>query len=325
LYYDEEMKNRRNLERGEIGEGIVFLLGLMLVIFVFVLPKRGAGLPTNIQAGQKTAEAAWGVSPSISESSGSTSGSNSYNIQIGSGNASREIQNYLEYITLDNRSRNTVTLSGFTLKNAKENRAYAVGGNEVHYASDMVIIPQGALFVAPKGPSPLGDIVLKSGDIAIITSGSVGNQTPYKIVSFKENKCSGYLEASDDYAFTPALDNSCPLPSQEPGFQNLDRTCKDFLNGFSSCHIPTYNGRSTNNEPCNGCVDGKVGLSTSCIAFIQSHMNYNSCIVNHKNDADFNSNTWRVFLGSGGELWADQDETISLFDRAGSLVNSISY
>ena len=319
------MKNTtHNLERGEIGEGIVFLLGLMLVIFVFVLPRRGAQLPTNIQAGKRTAEAAWGTPGSISGSS-STSASGDYNIQINSGNASNEIQNYLEYITLDNRGRNPVSISGFTLKNAKENRAYAVGGNEVHYASDMVTIPQGALYIAPKGASTLQDIVLKSGETAVVTSGSFGNQSPYKIVSFKENKCSGYLEESDDYAFTPSLDYSCSLPSQEPGFQNLDRTCKDFLNGFSTCHIPTYDGRSTSGEPCNGCVDKKAGLSTSCVAFIKSHMNYASCIANHSNDEDFNSNTWRVFLGSRGELWADKDETISLFDKAGSLVNSISY
>ena len=324
------MKNKRNLERGEIGEGIVFLLGLMLVIFVFVLPKRGAQLPTNIQAGQKSAEVAWGNTGSISGSKGSSgssgsSGSTDYNLQLNSGNARSEIQNYLEYITLDNRGRNPVSISGFTLKNAKENRAYAVGGNEVHYASDLVTIPRGALYIAPKGGSQLRDIVLGSGERAIVTSGSNGNKTPYTIVSFKENKCSGYLEASGDYTFTPSLDNSCPVPSQESGFQNLDRSCKDFLNGFSTCHIPTYNGRSANNEPCNGCVDLKSGLSNSCIAFIQSHTNYNSCILNHKDDADFNSNTWRVFLGSRGELWADKDETISLFDKAGVLINSISY
>lgn len=311
--------------RGEVGEGVLILAALILVVFVFILPKKDTS-KTSITSTSKNPGSAWGTSTTNGSKNINSSSENTPNeIKIGTGNASSEIQTYLEYITLDYRGTNITNITGFKLMNAKDKRLYIVGGNDVHYEADSVFIPKGALYINPNGPSILQNILLSNNDRAIVTTGRISNQIPYIITSFKENLCSGYLESKGDYSFKPSLQNNCPRPSDELGFNNLDSGCQDFLNRFSSCHIPTYNEKNSNGETCNGCVDGNGGLALSCVAFIKAHFEYSSCIAVHKNDPQFSSNTWRIFLGSSHELWADRNETISLYDTLGKIISKESY
>jgi len=93
---------------------------------------------------------------------------------------------------------------------------------------------------------------------------------------------------------------------------------------MTPCRTPEFNTRDREEDICYNCVDGKL-LSSSCVAFIKSHFNYGSCIANHASNPNFSGRTWRIFLGKGWEMWAEDYETIELFDQLGRLVDSRSY
>ena len=179
------------------------------------------------------------------------------------------------------------------------------------------------MYISPSGINSVRSIVLENGDRAIVTSGSSPSSTKYRMASFKENVCSVYLASDGDMTFNPPLSQSCPRPSQEAGVENLDRECRSFIEGMSSCHTPEYDSR-VDREILRGSVDGKV-LSSSCASFIKSHYSYSSCIANHAGDKDFNLPMWRIYLGRQWEMWDSEHEVISLLDQTGQLVDYRSY
>ncbi|MDO8471243.1 MAG: lamin tail domain-containing protein [bacterium] len=246
------------------------------------------------------------------------------NISLGRGNASYIYQPYEEYITIYNRGREPVDITNWQLKNAKDKRAYDLGGSLKYFPADTAKIGQAAPFISPMGTNIFQNVILQDGETAIITTGSVGSQVPYKIVSFKENICSGFLEDLPEYTFTPPLTRNCPGPRDEPGVSALDTECRKFIERMTPCRTPEFNTRDREGDICSNCVDGKL-LSGSCVAFIKSHFNYGSCIANHANNSNFFGRTWRIFLGRGWEMWAEDYETIELFDQFGRLVDSRSY
>ncbi len=168
----------------------------------------------------------------------SSSPTSSYtsSIYINNGNASYAYQPYEEYITLGNRGKESIDITGWQIKNGKSSRAYDTGGTIRYLPSDTATIPRGAQFISPTGNNVLQNIVLKPGETAIITTGTATPQSPYRIVSFKENICTGYIENLPDYAFTPALSRNCPRPQNEPGLENLDTTCHLFHHNRSCCY-----------------------------------------------------------------------------------------
>lgn len=246
------------------------------------------------------------------------------NISLGTGNASYSYQPYEEYITIDNRGRESVDITGWQLRNGKDKRAYDIGGSLKYFPADTAFIGQAATFVSSSGLNKFQNVVLKESETAIITTGSVGSQVPYKIVSFKENICSGFLEDLPEYTFTPPLERNCPRPADEPGVNALDTECRKFIERMASCRTPEFNTRDREGEICYNCVDGRL-LSSSCVAFIKNHFNYGSCIANHANNLNFSGRTWRIFLGRGWEMWAEDYETIMLFDQLERLVDERSY
>lgn len=249
----------------------------------------------------------------------------SSSISIGSGNASYAYQPYEEYITIDNRSRNDINITGWTLANNKSARTYDQGGQLQRFSSDTVRIPTASLYIPTSGIGPIRDVVLASGDKAIITTGAMGQRAPYAITSFKENICSGYLDASDDYTFTPALSRNCPRPINELGVGNLDVKCQDFIKSrIQSCQTPELDRATESNDYCSNCID-RVQLSSSCVAFIKEHYSYQGCIAYHSGDENFYGNTWRIFLDHDWELWANDHDVIKLLDASGNLVDYRSY
>ena len=303
------------MEKGSSNaEGLIILV--ILVVIVLIMPK-GPSTPTTNTSQSNTPNSSVGkvASPSSSYTK---------DISISTGNAAYAYQSYEEYVTIYNRGRDPVDITGWQLKNAKDKRAYSLGGDLRYFPSDIAFVPQAILFISPLGNNLLQNVVLKSGETAIITTGSITVQSPYKIISFKENICSGYLENLPEYSFTPPLSRSCPRPADEIGVEGLDTECRNFVKRMSSCHTPKFETRDREGDICHNCVDGKL-LSSSCVAFIKNHFNYNSCIANHRDDSKFSGKTWRIFLGKGWEMWAKQYETIELFDLLGRLVTSRSY
>lgn len=169
------------------------------------------------------------------------------------------------------------------------------------------LFPQG-VEIARSGrvhtPTPL---ILNPGDKVIVTTG----RSPVG-VSFRENTCTGYLEEHQD--FHPPLSQKCPTPSEE--FSRYYRegdsngTCATYINSIPYCATKTS-------------LYGTI--SSSCENFVEDHLNYNSCVDAHKNDADFKTNTWRVFLEKRSELWRASRETITLLDANNKVIDSIMY
>ncbi len=246
-------------------------------------------------------------------------------ISIDEGNASYAYQPHQEYITLYNEGEGPINITGWKLRNGKDKRSYEVYGKLQRFSADIALIPQGSLILMPSGESAKKDIVLAPGEKAVITTGKPGASSPYAITSFKENTCTGYLENLEDYAFRPALQNNCPRPREEPGLLNMDAKCRKFVEKLSSCRTPEFDRLDEEGYPCETCVDGE-NLSSSCAKYVKEHFSYKGCLAHHAGDQNFSSGrTWRIFLGRSWEMWAEDYESIELFDRFDNLISSESY
>lgn len=315
------------MQKGSMFNDVMFFIGFIIILVFFVLPQNGVLGPSNTFFG--TARDAAGihwrpVTNAPSSASGATSGY-SRSISIGQGNASYTVEAAQEYITIDNQGSDPINISGWSLVNGRGNRSYEMSGNQVTYDSDRATIPKAVGFIS-SGYSPLQNVILAPGETAIVTTGSIGVRTPYSIVSFKENMCSGYIEDLPQYDFTPSLNASCAPIQNEPGYQNLDAACRNFVSGIASCRAPKIGETDRyTGVTCDNCVNGRPAPSDSCLAYIKAHFTYEGCIENHRNDKDFYSRTWRIYLGRQWEMWGKEAETISLFDQFGKLVASRSY
>ncbi|MBX4198884.1 lamin tail domain-containing protein [Candidatus Parcubacteria bacterium] len=326
----------KKLTGGNFVEWLLILVAISVVIFVLVVPgvfrgslfgfspftnssSTSAVGPTVSGTGAKQASGTKATTGTKLSGVKTTSTVVASSLSLGTGNAAYTYQPSEEYITIQNGGGSSVDLTGYKLENGKSSRAYAVGNNEVYYPSDSALIPQGAYIVAASGQSPLSDIVLKPGETAVVMSGSPGNISPYQLVSFKENKCTGYF--AESYRFPSGLARSCPAPSKESGVQGLDIACQDYLAGMRSCHKPVFK----DDAKLGPTVDDSAGLSGACIAFIKARMNYPACLDYHAGDNNFQGSTWYVYLSKPWEMWATSHEIISLYDREGRLVAKTSY
>jgi hypothetical protein len=321
----------QNREKGSVGEGALVLTALVVIIVFFILPRRGVVGPMRSFNNVTNPVTYTDYAKSRAESQGTsqiiTNSAYSGSVSVGQGNASYSTDPLDEYITIDNQSQNPINLTGWKLVNNKANRTYYAGNQAQKYPSDEVLIPQGAGYIDPRGGfSILQNIILKPGETAIVTTGGTGMQAPYKITSFKENKCSGYIASLPQYDFTPSLNSSCVAPTQESGVSNLDAACKTFISGLSSCRVPTYGKTDRYSEDsCDNCVNGRPAPSSACLAFIKEHYSYEGCLRYHKDDSDFYGRTWRIFLGKPWEMWGKDDEIISLYDQFGKLAAYRAY
>ncbi len=315
-------------------DGIVFLAFLIFILlagyrnsgsggklFSVPQPANGNGAGTTISSrsdSNRTTSGGVLVSPTI-QAAGYP------DISISRGNAGREIQSYREYITISNWGKAPVDITSWTLRNGKDKRTYSIGDQLQRFSADIAQIPKAAPLLLPSGGSPLQNVVLKSGERAIITTGRVTVNSPYPITSFKENMCTGYLERLDDYNFEPALQTSCPDPEDEPGIERLDTQCRAFVESLSRCTTPKFERKDREGNACENCIENKI-LSSSCAAYVREHFSYKGCIAYHAGGPNFSSGkTWRVFLGRGWEMWGKNYETIELFDQYGNLAAFSNY
>jgi hypothetical protein len=314
------------------------LAGILIIIFIIIVvittPRDGES-GWNWTPGSTITSGNYGFSDSPSGSGSSAQGtisgqtitsnvSGADSIHIGSGNAAYSYQSYEEYITIDNNGRSPVNITGWQLKNGKDQRPYLVGSSLQRFSADIALIPQATSLLMPYGNSVLQDVVLERNERAIVTTGSVGSRSPYSITSFKENSCTGYIEDLPDYSFNPPLNRNCPRPFDEPGIENLDIECRKAIQNISPCETPVYGGKDQSGENCPDCLDGKI-LGSACNAFIKERFSYQGCLINHSRDEGFAGRTWRIFLGRGWEMWAKEYESIELFDRFGQLVTFQNY
>ncbi|PIP73473.1 MAG: hypothetical protein COW88_01970 [Candidatus Lloydbacteria bacterium CG22_combo_CG10-13_8_21_14_all_47_15] len=130
-------------------------------------------------------------------------------------------------------------------------------------------------------------------------------------MSFRVNRCSGYLEQFRD--FTPALPQSCPSPLEgvDRAAANISAECAQFISRIPRCTIVT--------------AELPDELTPSCKEFILGKIGHNSCAAAHQNDANFYTGEWRIFLGIDRNLWGDEGDIIQLIDRNGSTIDSVIY
>ena len=171
-----------------------------------------------------------------------------------------------------------------------------------------VTIPQGTYLYFQKTKNSEEDIYVVPGDTIYLITGT----SPLG-VSFKNDKCSGYL--SQFQTFTPYLYTSCPTPQNEnlSSIQKIavNDACFDYLQAYPSCHI------ETGNLPNN--------FSYECRHFIENTLNYPSCINLHKGDKDFYGHEWRIYLKRNTPIWKNTRENIVLYDKVGKVVSTLTY
>ncbi len=171
-----------------------------------------------------------------------------------------------------------------------------------------VVIPKGTEVPTSGVVNAAQDIVLTPGERAIIVSG----QSPIG-ASFRENKCIGYF--STFQTFTPSLPQNCPTPASElvtdygTGYIR-DAVCIDYVDKLSRCQV---------------VLSPPPTISGVCQSFLIKYLNYNGCVEAHRSDSDFESATWRVYLGRSNSMWRTKHELVKLLDTQGNTVDAFSY
>lgn len=171
-----------------------------------------------------------------------------------------------------------------------------------------ISLPGAAAPFAQGLPNTLGSVLLSPGGIAIVTSGP----SPVGI-SFRENACTGYLQQFQQ--FSPPLAEYCPTPSSliPMNQQNLTRygaECFDALQDVRSCRFPQELPHT---------------LTETCRAALADTLSYNGCVRTQSTRADFQSDVWRLYIGTAGELWRPSHDVIRLLDAQGRTVDVFTY
>ena len=148
---------------------------------------------------------------------------------------------------------------------------------------------------------------VKPGDAVIISSGRSPVGT-----SFRVNKCSGYRSQFKN--FVPTIKTSCPTPIDE--FTRVgtvpftDSVCYETVASLPACTTVT---------------SIPAGVSKECRDFLENVLTESGCVAAHRNDPDFFSPEWRIFLNSETELWKGRDNVLYLADENDLLVATLVY
>ena len=168
-------------------------------------------------------------------------------------------------------------------------------------------------YIFPKGVKMLGSdeisspITVYPGGIVIVSSG----RSPVGF-SFQVNKCSGYRSQFKN--FIPTIKTACTDPIQEftsyEGVSFSDDVCYAAVSSL---------------RPCVGVTRIPSGVTKECRYFLEHVMTEDGCVSRHRNDSDFLTGEWRLFLRSEDELWRNYDNVLYLLDENDLLVATLIY
>ncbi len=203
-----------------------------------------------------------------------------------------------EYVLIRANDRNTVKvgITGLKLRSMITGVEYSIDEGVPIYFRNII----------NKGEA----IFLKPGDSAYVITG----RSPLG-VSFKSNKCVGYLKQYQ--TFYPQLQNDCPRIYYEglPERPNaLNDECLLYVERFPACLTLTSD---TELE-----VTKKYG--NDCASYIKKKANYDYCIAAHKSDPDFYDPTWYIYLGQSSHVWRLKREWIRLLDSNEKKISEIN-
>lgn len=211
-----------------------------------------------------------------------------------SGAGSADPNNESITVSVNQNAGTVIDLTGWTIKSESSGNAS--------------IIPKGTETPMSGVVNEVQDIVLSPGTSADVSSG----RSPIG-ASFRENKCIGYFNQYQK--FSPALPLNCPAPEDEIisvyGDNYIrDAACISYVNNLPRCQTQ---------------LTPPVGASSACQQFLVTYLNYNGCVDAHKNDTDFQGDTWRIYLGRTTPLFRSKNEVVKLLDRDGKTVDAFSY
>lgn len=182
---------------------------------------------------------------------------------------------------------------------------------ESYVTEERTALPEGARLLESTWSRNDAPIFLAPGERAYLMT----RDTPLN-VSFHENICTGYL--TSEISFSPSLYRQCPSPMSEMldyGKIKLDNdACYDYVERLPYCTtIDT-----------DDAIDAGVG--SSCRRFIETHLNYNSCVKNHKHEPRFdNVGSWYIYLDRNEKLWRTEREIIRLMDGEDRVITVLKY
>ncbi len=298
---------------------------IMLISIIGILLLGGTKGKENVFAPNPPTELKTAPAPSAVSNPAVSWPTATWPSQTGSGNVQDETQKKAEEEKIKatySPYYNLVDLS-FISKSLNPNQEYAVIRVTGNLSSPIKVtgwtirssatgvsveIPKGSYLYFAGSPNSEEIVYLENLDTLYLITG----HSPIG-VSFKSNKCSGYLSQFQN--FTPSLYTSCPAPRDEdyssiPRSPNND-ACLDYIEAFPACRIQTQN------LPLN--------WSYECTNFIYNKLNYSSCVNTHKSDKDFYGHEWRVYLKRSERLWKDKRENIVLYDENRKIVDWVSY
>lgn len=186
--------------------------------------------------------------------------------------------------------------------NLGEKESVNVTGWSIRGNTGSYFIPQAVKLYDPSGLALEGDLYLRSGEVVNVYSAAsaVGK-------NFRINKCMGYLGQTTN--FEPPLYTNCPYVDQRD-IAHLSGECQNYILSLGGCRLPDDN-------PPISIRDYR------CLDYLDD-FNYRGCFDKHKNDADFLSNEWRVWIGNAQFLDPLHDQ-VRLYDRRGLLVDEQLY
>lgn len=169
-------------------------------------------------------------------------------------------------------------------------------------------IPKGVNFYDVTSSNNEEDIILDEGDSVKIyfDEGPISK-------NLRLNKCTGYLNEKNDLDnFFP---NDCPRVDKEE-YRHLSGSCQDYINDINGDCV-TPDAETLNSFP--GSDEGNA-----CRQFLSSHFNAGYCMRENKNDSDFLSDEWRVWIDENRVL-DFQHDWIRLYNKNGILIDERDY
>lgn len=196
---------------------------------------------------------------------------------------------YIELYVLPT-SKYPVNLTGWKIKGVIDSEARIIGTGvysfkqgEVNDESNILIYPGEKALIIP-GESPVG-------------------------VSFKLNKCTGYLEQFQ--TFSPHLPQNCPQFALDGQAFSGNAECSVFARSILRCNAYVKEFPSS--------------ISQSCGQLISKRLNYNSCVSDYSIATGFRKPEWRVYLEGKDSFGSKDGDLISIFDANNNLIDSIFY
>lgn len=147
-------------------------------------------------------------------------------------------------------------------------------------------------------------IYLNPGDVAYVITGP----SPLGI-SFRLNTCTGFYTQYQN--FNPSLPSRCPAPRNEPipAYLSSNDQCLDYIYSLPGCRV----------------ITPPKTIPNECASFVVEEFNYTKCVDRHKNESNFYSPDWRIYLNRSEPLWKTRREFIKLLDQNGKVVDTITY